>query len=200
MRRARLTTIALVTLTLVGCAKPKDLVVLVPNPEDGKVGKAVVTAAGTSVTLDAAGVGTRIGAAGAPSRPVPVADQDVSRIFGAVLAARPRQPQTFILYFESGGNELTAESAALLPRILETVRTMPVPEVTVIGHTDRTGDAATNVKLGLARAQTIRDRLVQAGVDAGLIEVASHGESNPLVPTADNVAEPRNRRVEVTIR
>lgn len=199
MTRSTIACIGLLTLSLVGCAKPKDLVVLVPNPEDGKVGKAVVTAAGASVTLDAAGMGTRVGA-GAPSPAAPVAEKDMTRIFGGVLAARPRQPQTFVLYFESGGNELTAESAALLPRILETVKSMPVPEVTVTGHTDRTGDAATNVTLGLARAQTIRDRLVQAGVDAKLIEVASHGESNPLVPTADNVAEPRNRRVEVTVR
>ena len=42
--------------------------------------------------------------------------------------------------------------------------------------------------------------LVSAGLSLGQIEVGSHGESNLLVPTADNVNEPRNRRVEVTVR
>ena len=46
----------------------------------------------------------------------------------------------------------------------------------------------------------MRDLLVAAGLDAALVEVASHGESNPLVPTPDNTAEARNRRVEVTVR
>lgn len=182
------------------CAKPKDLVVLMPDPEDGKVGKATVTAGGASVTLDAAGSGSRVGSSGPPSAPAPVAEQEVARIFGSALSARPRAPQTFLLYFEPGGAELTAESVALLPRILDAVRNMPTPELTVIGHTDRTGEAETNVRVGLARAEGIRDRLLAAGVEPRLIEVASHGESNPLVATDDNVAEPRNRRVEVTIR
>ena len=87
-----------------------------------------------------------------------------------------------------------------MPEILATVRTRPVPEVSVVGHTDTTGAAATNVELGMRRATLIRDLLVGAGLDTRLIDVASHGETNPVVATADNTAEARNRRVEVTVR
>lgn len=74
------------------------------------------------------------------------------------------------------------------------------PEVSVIGHTDTTGPAALNAALGLQRAMAIRDLLVEAGLAADLIDVVSHGEADLLVPTPDDTAEPRNRRVEVTVR
>ena len=41
---------------------------------------------------------------------------------------------------------------------------------------------------------------IKAGLDASLIDVQSHGESDPVVRTADNTYEPRNRRVEVAVR
>jgi outer membrane protein OmpA-like peptidoglycan-associated protein len=75
-----------------------------------------------------------------------------------------------------------------------------VPEVTVIGHTDTTGPAANNYRLGLDRAQTVKTLLIRAGLDANLVEVESHGEADLLQKTPDSTAEPRNRRVEITIR
>ena len=46
----------------------------------------------------------------------------------------------------------------------------------------------------------VRDYLIGRGLDPALIEVDSHGEANPLIPTSDGVADPRNRRVEVFVR
>ena len=57
-----------------------------------------------------------------------------------------------------------------------------------------------NFELGLRRANAIRSRLVDAGVDPSLIEVTSHGEADLLVQTADEVPESRNRRVEIAVR
>jgi outer membrane protein OmpA-like peptidoglycan-associated protein len=74
------------------------------------------------------------------------------------------------------------------------------PDVSVIGHTDTTGADTANAALGLQRASVIRDQLLQTGLDPALVEVVSFGESDLLVPTADNVAEARNRRVEVIVR
>jgi outer membrane protein OmpA-like peptidoglycan-associated protein len=42
--------------------------------------------------------------------------------------------------------------------------------------------------------------LVAAGLDPSLVDVTSHGEADPLVPTPDERLEPRNRRVEITVR
>ena len=84
--------------------------------------------------------------------------------------------------------------------MLSTVAGRKVPEVTVIGHTDTTGRTASNYRLGLDRAQTVKNLLLRAGLDASLIEVESHGEADPAAQTPDNTDEPRNRRVEITIR
>ena len=129
-----------------------------------------------------------------------LAADEVQRLFGDALAAIPPPARRFLLYFETGGDTLTPASRDLVPEILATVRTRPVPEVSVVGHTDTTGAAATNVELGMRRATLIRDLLVGAGLDTRLIDVASHGETNPVITTADNTAEARNRRVEVTVR
>jgi outer membrane protein OmpA-like peptidoglycan-associated protein len=75
-----------------------------------------------------------------------------------------------------------------------------VPDLTVVGHTDTTGSAEANIELGRSRATLIRDRLVAAGLDGRLISVVSHGEADLLVPTPDETAEPKNRRVEVSVR
>ena len=95
---------------------------------------------------------------------------------------------------------MTAESREQLPEILESLREFPAAEVSVVGHTDRIGSERRNAQLALQRAETIRDLLIAEGLDAGLMQVDSHGENNPLVETADEVPEPRNRRVEVTVR
>jgi len=80
------------------------------------------------------------------------------------------------------------------------VKSRSVPDVTVTGHTDTTGSAQSNIVLGLSRASLIRDRLVAVGLDLSVVSVESHGEADLLVPTPDEIPEPKNRRVEVSVR
>jgi outer membrane protein OmpA-like peptidoglycan-associated protein len=75
-----------------------------------------------------------------------------------------------------------------------------VPEVSVVGHTDTTGTSRSNVELGMKRGIMVQGLLVQAGLNSSAIEVTSHGEAVLLVTTPDETYEPRNRRVEITIR
>jgi outer membrane protein OmpA-like peptidoglycan-associated protein len=62
------------------------------------------------------------------------------------------------------------------------------------------GKVEQNDRLSLQRAQKIIADLLQIGIRMETISVAGRGEREPLVPTADEVAEPRNRRVEISIR
>jgi outer membrane protein OmpA-like peptidoglycan-associated protein len=124
----------------------------------------------------------------------------VRKIFGETLDDLPRAAERFILHFRFESDELTDESRALFPEIVRSLRGRPVPEVTVIGHTDTTGETAANYELGLKRASTVRALLVASGLEDSLVEVASHGEGDLLVPTPDNTLEPRNRRVEITVK
>jgi outer membrane protein OmpA-like peptidoglycan-associated protein len=178
----------------------QSTVVLLPDPGDGAVGRAVVSNSVGATELTAARESTTVAPNQAPAPVIVLNEADVTRLFGDVLATLPAPSQIFLLYFRFESEELTDESRALLPQVLQAVRTRPFPDVAVVGHTDTTGTNASNYELGLRRANAIRGRLIEAGVDAALIEVSSHGESDLLVKTADSVAEPRNRRVEITVR
>jgi outer membrane protein OmpA-like peptidoglycan-associated protein len=209
---ARLVAVGLLTLggaVIAGCG-PKhaqttvpsgqSVAVLLPDPGDGNVGRAVVSNSVGATELTAARESTTVNPNQAPAPVVVMNETDVTRLFADVLATLPPAPQRFLLYFRFESEELTDESRSLLPEVLQAVRNRPFPDVAVVGHTDTTGTNASNYELGLRRANAIRTRLIEAGIDAALIEVSSHGESDLLVKTADSVAEPRNRRVEITVR
>ncbi|HEY8289179.1 MAG TPA: OmpA family protein, partial [Acetobacteraceae bacterium] len=74
------------------------------------------------------------------------------------------------------------------------------PDISVIGHTDASGDDAINLPLSMQRANVVQAVLVGAGVPWDNVETGYFGSSDPLVPRPKGVAEPENRRVEVTIR
>jgi outer membrane protein OmpA-like peptidoglycan-associated protein len=207
MRHAGIAVAVTLALAAAGCVRPRpttpaapDVVAVAPAPESSDIGVVTVRTPGGEVTLDAAYEATTVTPGRAPSPPAVLPTDEVRRLFGDVVASLPPPARRFLLYFDIGADTLTPASQALVPDILATVAARPAPEVSVVGHTDTTGTPAANVDLGLRRAALIRDLLVGAGLDGGLVEVTSHGESNPVVPTPDNTAEARNRRVEVTVR
>jgi outer membrane protein OmpA-like peptidoglycan-associated protein len=87
-----------------------------------------------------------------------------------------------------------------LPDVVQSIRERRAGDVGVVGHTDTVGTRPYNYRLGLRRATRVADLLVAAGVDRSLLDLDSHGEDDLLVPTRDDVDEPRNRRVEITVR
>lgn len=176
------------------------LVVLLPDTDTGRTGRARVSNEFGSVDLTKAGDAARITPASRPEPMRTMSDAEVARVFDPALAALPPAPRNFTLRFEFESDELTPQSRALVPEILSAVKAHPVPEVAVIGHTDTLGKADANVALGLKRAMTVQRLLVAAGIDASIIAVTSHGEVDPEVRTPDNRAESRNRRVEISVR
>ena len=179
--------------------KPADLIVLLADP-DGSVGAADVTTPQGTTALERLRAATRISEGEAPTAATELSEAEVQELFGDALGALPPAPQRFTLYFRFESEELTAESRANITRVLESVKRHPAPEVLVVGHTDTTGTAARNVELGLRRARTVREMLVASQLDAATIEVTSHGETDLLIKTGDEVFEPRNRRVDITVR
>jgi adhesin transport system outer membrane protein len=191
------------TLTLLavlgGCASKKgtgSYVVLLRDP-DGNAGKVIVQTPQGEQTLTEVFKGTALDG---KREPFFVMQDQLQRDFGAALAAMPLPPEGFLLYFESGGAVLTAQSKAELQQVLERTRARPSPDISVVGHTDTAGPAEGNKALGLRRATAMAEQLRQLGLQNTTISVESHGEGNLLVRTPDNTAEERNRRVEITIR
>jgi peptidoglycan-associated lipoprotein len=176
---------------------PQSYVVLMPN-DDGTVGQLNVSSPQGEVVVREARQGVNLdGSLGAPYA---VDENRIKRDFAQAIAASPPPPVSFMLYYELGGTQLTAESQALIPRILEAVKRRPAPDVSVIGHTDTVGTPELNEKLGLQRALSVAELISKAGLKAHDLTIVSHGERNLLVRTPDETPEPRNRRVEITVR
>jgi outer membrane protein OmpA-like peptidoglycan-associated protein len=179
---------------------PPTLVALLPDPESGVTGRVLVSNEYGSAPMAAPRSATRVPADGPPGPVHTISEDQVQQLFGAALAALPPPPKHFVLNFQFESEVLTKESTGLVPDILQAVKGLPMPEVVVIGHTDTMGAAKANLALGLRRAKSVRDILVNAGLAPSKIQVTSHGEADLLIKTPDNTPEPRNRRVEITVR
>ena len=191
-------------LVLTACASvpppaPRDeSVVLLPGP-DGQVGALTVAHAGRTERLTTAYATATLRQEGrlevGSSNP-----EQVRGTFGEALDAQPPRPIKFVLYFQGNSDELTAESRAELAKILPALAARPAPEIIVVGHTDTMGTLEYNDALSLKRADRLRSDLVQIGIPREQIQTAGRGKRELLVRTGDGVAEPRNRRVEITVR
>jgi outer membrane protein OmpA-like peptidoglycan-associated protein len=198
MRRDYVALVA--ALILGGCATApsQDLVVLLPD-KDGKVGTLVVQNQKGSAVLNTAYATARTAPDGSVARGT-ASQSEIKDVFGSALAAQPPRPISFTLYFESGSDEITAQSKQEVKRILAEMARREAPDITVIGHTDRVGSDPSNDALSLQRAGRVKSMLVGMGVPAERVLIAGRGRREPLIPTADGVIEPRNRRVEISVR
>jgi outer membrane protein OmpA-like peptidoglycan-associated protein len=177
----------------------QDLIVLLPDSDTKTTGAAGVSNPLGSVDLAAEREAALVTTGRAPvlTRLTPV---DVEKMFGEALSALPPAPRRFTLFFRFESDELTDQSQALIPQILAAVKEHAVQDVVVIGHTDTMGTQPANYGLGLKRAMMVRNILVTAGLDGSTIEATSVGELDPLIKTADETPEPRNRRVDISVR
>jgi outer membrane protein OmpA-like peptidoglycan-associated protein len=207
-RRAGLTLLILAVSVSTACGPKRialpvqpghSLTVLLQDSDTRQTG-----AAGVSNPFGAVALAAERDAALAASDRAPVLGKlspgDVERIFGDALSALPPAPQRFTLFFRFESDALTDQSQALIPQILAAVKKHVVQDVVVTGHTDTMGTQQANYALGLKRAMMIRNILVDAGLQGSTIDVTSVGELDPVVKTADETAEPRNRRVEIAVR
>ena len=201
---ASTTAWGLAALVLGGCATPPppkplptSYVVLLDNG-DGTVGKVLVTGRQGVTTLEKARESTLVAQAGGPS--FVATEAQIRQDFGAALAISPKKPETFRLYFLSNSTKLTPKSERDLADVIAEIESREVPDISVVGHTDTADNADKNYKMGLERAGAVRALLQSAKLTPANVTVDSHGEMNLLKPTADNVIEPDNRRVEVTVR
>jgi len=192
-------SVAACFLFLLGCSSQKSLVVLMPDP-DGTVGRVIVSTPEGRQILTEPFTAVEVREKEPPGPVRTLSEAEIRSTFNPALEATPEAPSSFTLYFITGTTSLTDASLQHLEEVQAEVKKRLPCEVYVAGHTDTLGKEEANARLSLERAQIVRDHLIRIGVDPALIQVSAHGENDPLVPTSDEVDEPRNRRVEVFIR
>ena len=199
------TASACALLLLAGCASER--VVLLPSPDGHQSRLQVMHGEGQrdSTELKVPYESVAISSGGARVRAMDEAE--VRRNYGAVLDAMPALAASYVLYFETDSiDAIDPDSRRELDRALQDVSTRVLPEVTVIGHTDRVGESEYNDGLSLDRAAVVaaqlRLRLKSLGLDDSNVDVAGRGEREPRPgsETADEVPSAKNRRVEINVR
>ncbi len=123
----------------------------------------------------------------------------------AAPAAPPPPPpaatakKSFIVFFDFDKSNITSQAQTTINDAVAAAKAGNSARVTLTGHTDRSGSEQYNMALSLRRAEAVKANMIKQGIPASAIVVIGKGESQPLVPTADGVREPQNRRVEIVI-
>jgi OOP family OmpA-OmpF porin len=125
--------------------------------------------------------------------------------FGPAAEAAPPPPPpvastSFMVFFDWDRSNLSAQALNTIKQAANAYKTKGSARLTATGHTDKSGPEGYNMALSLRRANAVKDALVREGVPATAITVVGRGETQPLVPTADGVREPQNRRVEIVLQ
>ncbi len=200
LSRLSLFAAVLSAAVLAGCAAPATRVVLLPQT-DGKASAVVVGTEDGQETLDRPYMRAtaKAGARGAPA----VDEADPARVRAenkALFDLVPPPAQGYTVFFDVGGTELTASSQTVMKEALAAAVARSGGEIVVTGHTDTIGPSARNDELSRSRAQQVRQLFIDQGFPAERIEAVGRGEREPAVQTADEVDEPRNRRVSIEVR
>lgn len=184
-------------LGLCAACAPAHRVLLLP--QEGVKSAVTVTTPATSTDLASPYAVAEIGRDGQLAQALS-SEAEVRERYPMLFALQPPPPERHTLNFQPGTSDLTPASMLGLDAIMTAARARSGGEIVITGHTDRQGAADANDALSLRRAHAIRDLLVARGFRGDLIEAVGRGEREPVVPTEDDVPEPRNRRAELTVR
>jgi len=109
-------------------------------------------------------------------------------------------PPAYTVYFNFDRSDLEPSAEPIIQRAAGDAKNGKVTRIAVTGYTDLAGTAQYNQRLSERRAASVRNELVKLGVPSDEIVTIGRGKNDPVVPTADGVREPRNRRVEIVMQ
>jgi outer membrane protein OmpA-like peptidoglycan-associated protein len=104
------------------------------------------------------------------------------------------------LQFASGATNIDKKYYDLLRRVRNGLDLYPDRKVSIEGHTDNRGDPKANQQLSLRRAETVRDFLVAAGMDAGRLRAFGYGDAHPIASNDYDRGRAMNRRIDIIIQ
>jgi outer membrane protein OmpA-like peptidoglycan-associated protein len=118
----------------------------------------------------------------------------------AAPAAAPAIARTYLVFFDFDRADLTDRARQIIGEAASNSQRAGTTRIEVSGHADRSGTPQYNQRLSMRRADAVAAELERRGVPRSAMAIQAFGESRPLVPTADGVREPQNRRVEIVLR
>src|SRR5215468_4562730 len=113
--------------------------------------------------------------------------------------APPVPTKSWMVFFDTNSATLSQQGNTTVSEAAAIAKSMPSSRVVVTGFTDTEGAVAYNQALSLRRANAVRTALVANGVPPQSVTVSGSGETGLLVPTADQVKNENNRRVQIVV-
>ena len=104
-----------------------------------------------------------------------------------------------VVNFEVDKAVIPEANKPLLDNAVQIMEQVPDMKLMIIGHTDKTADAAYNMKLSQERAQSMKDYLVAQGADPSKLMTKGMGETDPIADNATEQGRFRNRRIEFVV-
>jgi OmpA-OmpF porin, OOP family len=117
-----------------------------------------------------------------------------------VVAPIPAPSRSYLVFFDWDKYNLTDRARAIIKEAAVNSTKVQHTKIQVNGYTDTSGSPKYNMGLSIRRAQAVAAELVKDGVPKNVIAIEGFGQTHLLVPTADGVREPQNRRVEIIIQ
>lgn len=124
--------------------------------------------------------------------------RDPRQYAGVVM--RPREIKSFVLkemYFATGKTQILPSSEAAINELYSLLAERPELRIRIIGHTDDIGSDRSNQILSEGRAKSIREEMINRGIEGTRIETKGRGERDPIVPNDSDEHRQKNRRVEI---
>jgi outer membrane protein OmpA-like peptidoglycan-associated protein len=116
-----------------------------------------------------------------------------------VAAPAPAPARTYLVFFDWDKSDLTDRAKQIIAEAATASTHVTYTRIEVNGYTDLSGTPQYNQGLSVRRANSVAAQLVADGVPKTAIDIKGFGETHPLVPTAQGVREPQNRRVEIIL-
>jgi outer membrane protein OmpA-like peptidoglycan-associated protein len=115
-----------------------------------------------------------------------------------VVAPKPASTaRSYQVFFDFNKSDLTPQAVTIVDTAAKNAGPAKVTEIEVTGHTDTVGSDAYNMRLSRRRAESVAAELEKMGIPSSEIAIFAKGKKDLLVPTADGVKEPQNRRVQI---
>ncbi|HLG87904.1 MAG TPA: OmpA family protein [Alphaproteobacteria bacterium] len=131
-------------------------------------------------------------------------EQQETRAQSATYVPPPPPPpaptvRNYLVFFDFDKSDLTPEARRIVDQAASNSKTANVTQINVTGYTDTVGSEAYNMRLSRRRAEAVAAELEANGIQRSEMEIVGKGKHDLLVPTADGVREPQNRRVQIIL-
>lgn len=135
-----------------------------------------------------------------PDEPGSIEEQGCPKKYKLIVVTAQKIELKQTVFFKTGKAVIDGKSYPMLKEVADAIKSVPsIKKVLIEGHTDNVGGRNLNIKLSQSRADSVREFLIDEGVDGSKLEAIGHGPDKPISPNKTEKGRAMNRRVEFNI-